>query len=92
MAQNTHPTDSQSSEEAARLKQEARERWGSAWYLEAKEWTDGDMQLRVIHSRGRVADGEQIEQDELILDSENEVVARRVRVPAHAGTVVAEDI
>ena len=92
MAQNTHPADSQSAEKAARLKQEARERWGSAWYLETKEWTDGDMQLRVIHSRGRVEDGERIEQDELILDSENEVVARRVRVPAHGGTVVAEDI
>ena len=92
MTQNTHSADSQSSEKAARLKEEARERWGSAWYLETKEWTDGDMQLRVIHSRGRVEDGEQIEQDELMLDGENGVVARRVRLPAQRGTVVAEDI
>jgi len=92
MAQDAHSADSQQSEAVARLEEAARERWGSAWYLETREWTDGDVQRRVIHRRGRVEDGEQIEQDELMLDGEDGVVARRVRVPAQRGAVVSENI
>jgi uncharacterized protein involved in copper resistance len=92
MAQDAHSADSQQSEAVARLEEAARERWGSAWYLETREWTDGDVQRRVIHRRGRVEDGEQIEQDKLMLDGEDGVVARRVRVPAQRRAVVSENI
>lgn len=64
----------------ARLRDEARERWGEQWFLESREWADGDARHRVIHRRGRPADADRLEQDELYLDDTGEVVVERVTV------------
>jgi hypothetical protein len=62
-----------------RLKQAAQERWDENWTLRTREWATGDKQHMVFHSRGRVADGDLRERDQIVLGPDDEFIVERVR-------------
>ncbi|WP_330633656.1 hypothetical protein [Halocatena halophila] len=57
-----------------RLEEEASERWGDEWTIEARYFADGDAQASAVHSLGRNDDGHLVKKRLFLLESGDYVV------------------
>lgn len=56
------------------LKDEATERWGDRWTIEARYFADGDAQCHAVRSFGRNGDGHIVQKRLFLLESGDFVV------------------